>query len=60
MKNKLTLILLSCCFLIFYSCETEGQITGAIIEPPQDVYVDSDLNPEGGDDVGHIGDLYYN
>ena len=46
--------------LLFYSCETEGQITGANIEPDQDEYLISDLDPLGGDILGHVGELYYN
>ena len=44
---------------MFFSCEDKDQINGAIIEPPQDEYIDSDLNP-GGDSDGHVGNLYLN
>ena len=45
--------------LIFFSCEDEGQIDGAIIQPSPDDYIESDLNP-GGESQGHVGDLYFN
>ena len=44
---------------MFFSCEDKAQINGVIIEPPQDEYISSDLNP-GGDNFGHVGDLYLN
>ena len=44
---------------MFFSCEDKDQINGAIIEPPQDEYIDSNLNPEG-DYFGHVGNLYLN
>ena len=46
--------------MLFVSCETEGQITGDIQEPEQDQYVNSDLDPVDGENLGHIGDLYFN
>ncbi len=62
-KNKLKknriFILCTFCTLLFFSCEDEGQIDGAIIEPSTDDYIDSDLNP-GGQIYGHVGDLYFN
>ena len=62
-KNKLKkshlFILCTYCVLLFFSCEDKDQINGARIEPPQDEYIDSNLNP-GGENFGHVGDLYLN
>ena len=60
MKNNRVLILCACCIFLFFSCEDKNQIDGLIIEPSQDEYVDSNLNPSGGYDLGHIGNLYFN
>ena len=62
-KNKLKknriFILYAICLVLFFSCEDEGQINGAIIEPQQDEYISSDLDP-GGENFGHVGNLYLN
>ena len=47
-----------CCVLFFFSCETEGQLTGSEITPDQDQYDPS--SPDGnGIFVGEIADLYF-
>ena len=45
--------------MLFFSCETEGQITGRNITPSQDSYLPSDKDGNGFV-VGRIEDLYYN
>ena len=47
------------CLVLFFSCEDKDQINGAVIEPQQDEYISTDLNP-GGDNFGHVGNLYLN
>ena len=59
LKNKLFLFIICIFTLFFTSCETEGQITGEIIEPEQDSYISTNLEGDG-DLFGHIGELYYN
>jgi len=60
LKNKLILLFTISYVLLFFSCETEGQITGNEQEPEQDQYVISDLESIDGENLGHIGDLYFN
>ena len=59
LKNKLRLILFIFSVFIFTSCEDSGQIDGVALEPSQDEYVGNNLSP-GGQNLGHVGDLYYN
>ncbi len=58
MKIKFNFILIICSCLLFFSCETEGQITGELIEPDQDIYEDSDYVGSGVS-LGDATSLYY-
>ena len=44
---------------MFFSCEDKDQITGTVLEPLQDEYISSNLNPDG-ENQGHVGQLYLN
>ena len=37
---------------MFFSCEDKDQITGTVLEPLQDEYISSNLNPDG-ENQGH-------
>ena len=44
--------------MFFFSCETEGQITGSEITPDQDQYDPSDVDGNGMS-IGNISELYF-
>ena len=58
MNKKNNLLLVICSLVLFFSCETEGQITGDDINPSQNIYQPSD-DDGNGFIVGQIENLYY-
>ena len=55
-NNNLILAIFST--LLFFSCETEGQITGNTITPDQDKYVEDSLSGDGVV-LARVENVYY-